>query len=252
MKIEDYTYDQVKDAIDSSSSIKEFLQALGLPVNNGNYRRAEAIARQYALALNRHDSTTNGDTLRLINRLSDKNFFVDGVLRDGASIKKRLLALGVPHKCSVPECGQLPVWLGKPLVLTIDHIDGDKFNNTLENLRILCWHCHSQTDTYSNNRGEISYKYCNCGIRIPRGNKYCVDCRPATGYALPKGPSVRIEYPSLEIIVQTVKNLGGWSAAERALGIGQNSLRKHLRRNGVDPSTIQYKRKLQGDLVDKD
>lgn len=38
--------------------------------------------------------------------------------------------------------------------LELDHIDGNKDNNSLENLRFLCPNCHSQTDTYSgkNNR----------------------------------------------------------------------------------------------------
>lgn len=36
---------------------------------------------------------------------------------------------------------------GKPLV-EVDHIDGDAFNCTPENLRVLCPNCHSMTSTY--------------------------------------------------------------------------------------------------------
>jgi hypothetical protein len=31
----------------------------------------------------------------------------------------------------------------------VDHIDGDRTNHRLENLRVLCPNCHSQTDSYN-------------------------------------------------------------------------------------------------------
>ena len=45
-------------------------------------------------------------------------------------------------------CGQGNLHNGMPLVLQLDHIDGDSKNNKLENLRILCPNCHTQTDTW--------------------------------------------------------------------------------------------------------
>jgi hypothetical protein len=46
------------------------------------------------------------------------------------------------HVCSISE------WNGKPITLHCDHIDGNRNNNILENLRWLCPNCHSQTDTW--------------------------------------------------------------------------------------------------------
>jgi len=68
-------------------------------------------------------------------------------LKSGWNIKNRLLSEGkLNNICS--ECGQQPWWNGKPLVLQLDHKDGDKKNNQLDNLRILCPHCHTQTPTW--------------------------------------------------------------------------------------------------------
>lgn len=61
-------------------------------------------------------------------------------------LKKRIIKEKVlPYKCV--ECG-LSEWRDKELSLHLDHIDGDSKNHKLENLRLLCPNCHSQTDTW--------------------------------------------------------------------------------------------------------
>lgn len=45
-------------------------------------------------------------------------------------------------------CNIGPEWQDEPLVLQVDHIDGDSKNNSIDNLRILCPNCHSQTETF--------------------------------------------------------------------------------------------------------
>lgn len=39
-------------------------------------------------------------------------------------------------------------WNSQPLILEVDHIDGNNQNNIVSNLRYLCPNCHSQTDTW--------------------------------------------------------------------------------------------------------
>lgn len=49
------------------------------------------------------------------------------------------------EKCN--RCG-IGDWLGEPLVLELEHKDGDHFNNDRLNLEMLCPNCHSLTDTW--------------------------------------------------------------------------------------------------------
>ena len=54
---------------------------------------------------------------------------------------------------SCEQCG-ISHWNGARVYLETDHIDGDRKNNRLENLRVLCRNCHTQTHTYSLGKGK--------------------------------------------------------------------------------------------------
>ena len=66
-----------------------------------------------------------------------------------ARLKVRLLREGLlAAKCYGEDCG-LTEWKGKPISLQLDHINGDKLDHRIENLRLLCPNCHSQTDSFA-------------------------------------------------------------------------------------------------------
>lgn len=51
------------------------------------------------------------------------------------------------NKCSI--CGNTE-WLGKPILLIVDHIDGDPTNSKIDNFRLICSNCDATLDTYKN------------------------------------------------------------------------------------------------------
>lgn len=66
--------------------------------------------------------------------------------RNRTHLKGRLLRAGfLKNQCE--QCG-IQIWRGRPLSMHIDHINGVHDDHRLENLRMLCPNCHSQTETY--------------------------------------------------------------------------------------------------------
>jgi DNA-binding CsgD family transcriptional regulator len=72
---------------------------------------------------------------------------VDGTPRARENLKRRLLASGVKDR-QCEQCG-LRHWQGLPAPLALHHINGDRHDNRLENLALLCANCHAQTDNFA-------------------------------------------------------------------------------------------------------
>ena len=72
-------------------------------------------------------------------------------------LKRRILDEGLlKEECVL--CGQNNIWNGNKLVLQLDHINGNNQDNTIENLRMLCPNCHTQTETYCRNKKTSTSK----------------------------------------------------------------------------------------------
>ena len=83
------------------------------------------------------------DTKNRMNHSKNKRFAEFGIPGKGAFKNALLLERG--ESC---ECCKLSEWMGLPITLELEHSDGNRQNNTRENLKLLCPNCHSQTPTW--------------------------------------------------------------------------------------------------------
>lgn len=84
----------------------------------------------------------------------DEEVFVAGSTYARHSLKDRIIRKRLlDYRCAC--CGIEAIWLGKPMPLILDHINGVNNDNRLENLRFVCSNCDSQLETYkSRNRNR--------------------------------------------------------------------------------------------------
>ena len=82
--------------------------------------------------------------------------FLKGNIISQSSLKTHL-KIHKDYKCEI--CGIEGMWNGKPLVLILDHINGNPEDNRYENLRFVCPNCNSQLPTFTgrNKKGNGRY-----------------------------------------------------------------------------------------------
>jgi DNA-binding CsgD family transcriptional regulator len=72
--------------------------------------------------------------------------FAANTHRNRGQLKTRLLSQGLKeNRCE--RCG-IAEWRGRHLSVALHHINGDRLDNRVENLELLCRNCHSQTENF--------------------------------------------------------------------------------------------------------
>lgn len=147
-KWENFSKEEIAQFVAESSSYAELRQKLG-------YQGPSSceIIRKMAKELNIDISHIQNP---LIGKY-DYSKFVYGKHRKGGQMIRPLVALR-GHRCE--SCG-LSEWMGNPIPLEVHHIDGDKLNNVLENLQLLCPNCHTLTPNWGgkNNKNKTPEDY---------------------------------------------------------------------------------------------
>lgn len=220
-----WTDAEFTEIVKNSNRILDVLEYFGLSKRGGQYYKLfHDSVKKLNLDISHFNNTKKYRAPRLL-----KDVLIDsGHYTSSSDLRKRLIKEGILNNvCSV--CGQLPVWNNKPLTLQLDHINGINTDNRLENLRILCPHCHSQTETYCGNKKEKQTyiricKMCG-GPKKTKGSQLCDTCYT-------QNQKTKIVWPQPEIVFQLVTDYG-FVATGNKLGVSDSAVRKFLKKNNL-------------------
>lgn len=162
-----------EEIIKSSKSMAEVCRKLGRKPNGGNHKTISDVIDKYSIDTSHFTSkgwckglgySEQTAKIPLTEILKENTNFKSDVL------KKRLIANGLKeYKCEKCGCGE--TWLGQAITLELHHINGNHYDNRLENLQILCPNCHSQTSSY---RKRNSIRYVDKPTTKERKNYICI------------------------------------------------------------------------------
>jgi hypothetical protein len=144
-----YTVEQLQQAVANSFSFSNVLRELGIKQAGGS--QTHITNRIKLLDIDTSHFTGQGWNKGTVST-QRKTALELLVIRDPnqpklktSQLRRSLLELSRKEICE--ECGVDSEYNQKILVLEIDHVSGESWDNRPENLRFLCPNCHSQQDT---------------------------------------------------------------------------------------------------------
>jgi hypothetical protein len=147
-------------------------------------------------------------------------------------LKQRLYREGLKER-RCERCGQDELWLGRRMSLILDHVNGDAYDNRLDNLQIVCPNCAATLDTHCGRNLDRVRSCLACGVdfapQLAR-HVYCsLKCAGQSPNRKQPRPHLRrVERPPYEQLMRAIADTS-YLAVGRKYGVSDNAIRKWVR-----------------------
>jgi len=149
MRKRSWTKKQLQKAASQSTSIRQIISKLDLKPAGGNYEQINKYLKLYKISTSHLKGQAWNKGLKGIGKpiISLEKILVKYSRFQSFKLKKRLFKENLKNpKCEL--CGWNKKSIDGRIPLELDHINGDRYDNRLSNLRILCPNCHSLQPTH--------------------------------------------------------------------------------------------------------
>ena len=149
-----YTDQELRQAVAGCFSVRAVIQAIGLVPAGGNYEVVKKRIREMHLDTSHFTGQAylrGGNHIYRTRPLAE--VLVCGKLENTWRLKSRLLKEGLKRP-PCERCRRIR-WLGSPIPLEIHHRNGDRRDNSLPNIELLCPNCHALTGNYRGRKKKV-------------------------------------------------------------------------------------------------
>jgi len=223
-----YSKAELKKAIKYANSYRGTIRNLNIAINGGNYKTLKKYIELWNLDISHWTSNRAFSPKKTL-----KEILVVSSSFDSSNLKKRLLKEGIlEERCFFEDCPSYKIssWRGRPMTYHLDHINGIRDDNRIENVRILCIVCHSHTDTYGSKNfsrpGRSPNNCINCNIKISRGASRCIKCSAVVFN------KEKLDWPPIEVLLKEIAATNMHKVSIDR-GYSYNTLKKHVRKHTI-------------------
>ena len=139
-----FVKEELQQVVAESASLVEVLRKLGRTPVGGNSNNLARRLKLWDIDTSHFTGQAHNKGKPSNKRKTADSFLTMGTPMDprkkGTLLTRCLLEKGIEYKCN---CCGISEWLGKPLLLEVDHKDEQYWNNLFENLQFLCPNCHT-------------------------------------------------------------------------------------------------------------
>lgn len=149
MRKRSWTKEDLINAVAVSKSKRQVLSKLRLVEAGGNYEQLKKYLKIYNVDTSHFTGRgwNKGLSGRYSPIISTKDILIKGSDFQSLKLKKRLFREEIKFPMC-EECGWAKKSEDGRIPVELDHINGDRYDNRIDNLRILCPNCHSLKNTH--------------------------------------------------------------------------------------------------------